>query len=116
MRVFAAAATDEASSAPLWVLIVGVAMLVVALAGCGAKTALDGIAERDAGPGIDAALDGGRDASFDAPPDGGRDAGVDVGTDAFSPDRGCLPNPDGCEPMERCDGSDTDCDGRVDEG
>ena len=31
MRVFAAAATDEASSAPLWVLIVGVAMLVVAL-------------------------------------------------------------------------------------
>ncbi len=77
--------------------------------GCGARTGL-GILER---------TDAGADASFDAgraPADAGRDASGDAGTDAFTPDRGCIPLPDGCEPSERCDGSDTDCDGRVDEG
>lgn len=96
-----------------WPCLLATAMVI---AGCGAKTALDGLDERDTGPRIDASIDGGRDAGVDAPIDGGRDAGFDVGTDAFTPDRGCIPNPDGCEATERCDGSDTDCDGRVDEG
>ncbi|MFO0713902.1 MAG: hypothetical protein U0353_28865 [Sandaracinus sp.] len=88
------------------------------IAGCGAKSGLFEPSPRDGGP-IDASRDGGLDAALDAGNDAGRDAGNDggndVGTDA-PPDRGCIPLPDGCEPIERCDGSDTDCDGRVDEG
>jgi hypothetical protein len=97
-------------------------LLLLWLCACGARTglSLEDDESFDAGARDAASFDAGRrpDGSFDA----GRDVGVffDAGVDGGAPDAGpseCVPVEPGCGATERCDnGSDDDCDGRVDEG
>lgn len=81
----------------------------VLLAACGARTGID---VDDPQLGMDSGIDGGIGAGRDAGVDAGIDSGIDGG-----PDAGCMPVDDGCGAAEVCsNGSDDDCDGRVDEG
>lgn len=94
------------------------ALISIAIAGCGARTGLSDRLDAAAIPGRDGGIDGGRDgdggrdaaidAPFDAPGDGGQDGGIDAG---------CVPSSDGCGMIEICsNGVDDDCDGRPDDG